>query len=164
MGKANKTSIKPRHGRSRVGGWKGRVDPTYLSWQRMRSRCRNPNDKDYALYGGRGIKVCERWDLFENFLADMGERPDGKQLDRANNEAHYEPGNCRWSTRRENSGNRRSAVLVTVDGVTHYATEWDRIKGFRPFTVSSRIKAGWDPQRAVTTPVASRPSKKTSAA
>ncbi len=137
--------------------------PTYISWLHMRARCNNPKDKDYQSYGGRGIRVCARWSRFANFLADMGVRPDGTQLDRANNEGHYKKSNCRWSTRRENSGNRRNSILVTAGGITHHAAEWDRIKGFGRDTVSARIARGWSPERAVSTPMDQRYNRKRAA-
>ncbi len=81
---------------------------TYQSWLMMRQRCRNPRVDNYKYYGGRGIRVCNRWDLFENFLADMGERPDGKTLDRyPDNNGNYEPGNCRWATLKQQRANQR---------------------------------------------------------
>jgi len=73
----------------------------------MRTRCTNPNDVGYCWYGARGITVCERWRHFANFLADMGERPPGKTLDRINHDGNYEPGNCKWSTPLEQTRNRR---------------------------------------------------------
>lgn len=89
-----------RHGWSRT--------PTYRSWNSMISRCRDTSNASYGNYGARGITVCERWLTFENFLADMGERPTLEhQIDRIDNDGHYEPGNCRWLTRAENCARRK---------------------------------------------------------
>lgn len=81
--------------------------PTYCSWRAMWVRCTNPNDRYYHLYGGRGIKVCDRWKDFLNFLADLGERPEGCTLDRVNNDLGYEPSNCRWANPTQQTQNRR---------------------------------------------------------
>lgn len=88
--------------------------PTYNSWCSMMQRCTNKNYKRYKDYGGRGITVCNRWYIFENFLEDMGERPEGLSLDRIDNEGNYESGNCKWSISKEQSSNRRNNIKQVI--------------------------------------------------
>ena len=97
----------------------GKISPTYCSWAGMKERCQNPNSNRYEYYGARGIKICDRWQNFSNFLEDMGERPPGKTLDRINNNGNYEPGNCRWATQKEQIQNRRDRkdqkLFIAID-------------------------------------------------
>jgi len=104
----------------------------------MRKRCENPKSSHYAYYGGRGIKVCERWQKFENFLADMGEPPLGCSIDRVDNDGNYEPGNCRWATPQEQRINRRNTLYLTINGVRKPAMVWSRELGIPYKRIKSR--------------------------
>ncbi len=97
-----------RHGYNR--------SPTYVAWCNMRARCNNPKNKRFSSYGGRGIAVCERWATFDNFLADMGPKPDGKTLERVDVDGDYEPSNCVWADWETQHNNKRGTVVVYVDG------------------------------------------------
>lgn len=105
----------------------------------MKTRCNNPNATQYRYYGGRGIKVCERWDSYANFLADMGHAPRDKTLDRINNDGNYEPKNCRWATHQEQRRNRRGVILVTHGGHTKTLTEWAATLGMPFGTLYRRV-------------------------
>lgn len=96
------------HNHSKKGAW----SPEYYSWTSMVQRCGNPARNNYYLYGGRGIKVCDRWRLFANFLRDMGARPKGSSLDRKRVNGDYELNNCKWSTKAEQNRNRRNSKLT----------------------------------------------------
>ena len=102
--KERNRSSKKIHGHSA----EGKQSRTYASWHAMKLRCQNKNHDSYKNYGGRGIEVCERWEDFKNFLSDMGERPEGKTLDRIDGNDNYRPDNCRWATPLEQSRNRRA--------------------------------------------------------
>lgn len=124
----------------------------YKTWERMRQRCHNPNSNSYGNYGGRGIVVCERWlSSFENFLADMGERPEGKTLDRyPDNDGNYEPGNCRWATNAEQKRNTRRTKMITFNGKTLCMRDWAALVGVSESQFWKRINKGWPLERALT--------------
>jgi hypothetical protein len=116
-----------------------------------KQRCRNPNNRDYKYYGGRGIKVCDRWDNFDNFLSDMGMRPEGMTLERKDNDKDYEPENCRWATRAEQSLNTRKTTNVTYEGITRTLSEWAQITGIARTTLKARLFVlGYTPEQALT--------------
>ena len=117
----------------------------------MIQRCTNPARPYWAHYGGRGIKVCDRWYDFTNFLADMGERPKGKTIDREDNDKDYEPGNCRWATRTEQARNSKQVVWVELEGITKRLVEWCEELPISINTVRARVKfQGMTYQEALT--------------
>lgn len=129
----------------------------YESWAAMKYRCSNSNHMHFDNYGGRGIKVCERWQAFENFYEDMGDRPAGMTLDRYPDvDGNYEPGNCRWATDVEQGNNKRTSRLITHGGETKTLTQWARSLGMRPGTLKERIRKGWSIEKAITEPLGER--------
>ena len=129
-------------------------DPTHISWRAMRGRCMHTGTRSYAEYGGRGIRVCERWQTFANFLEDMGPRPSASHsIDRIDNDGNYEPGNCRWATASEQSRGRRDRVPISAHGRTMFRIEWSKETGIAMTTINQRLVRGWTPERAVTEPV-----------
>jgi hypothetical protein len=129
----------------------------YRIWSLMIQRCENPKNPAFDRYGGRGISVCERWHKFESFLADMGDRPAGRSLDREDNERGYEPGNCRWATRIEQGRNTRRARLLTLNGETMNVSAWAQRLGINSATLSERLEK-WPLERALTAPARRWPS------
>jgi hypothetical protein len=120
--------------------------PTYRTWAFMIQRCTNPNRKDWKHYGGRGIRVCDRWKKFENFLADMGERPDGMTLDRIDNDDDYAPGNCHWIPAKDQPKKRRHG-LITYQGRTMMPREWAEELGLPVELISQRKGRGCSPEQ-----------------
>lgn len=125
---------------------------THNCWMGIIKRCTDSNQRSWPNYGGRGISVCERWLTFTNFLADMGEPPDGHSIDRINNDGNYEPGNCRWATKSEQSRNRSDNVWIAFRGENRCLTDWAKEIGVTPSTLWERINLRqWDVERALTT-------------
>lgn len=126
----------------------------------MRQRCLNPKRKDYPHYGGRDIRICDRWlASVQNFLDDMGHAPPGLELERINNDGNYEPANCRWASRAEQRLNTRRSRRLTHNGKTMCAVEWAAAIGIGISTIKGRIRKGWSDERIITTPVGRQGSK-----
>jgi hypothetical protein len=120
----------------------------YRIWRGMRDRCLNVNSKDYPSWGGRGITINPRWDLFENFFADMGKRPSPQHtLDRKDNNGPYSKKNCRWATRSEQQLNTRRNHLVTLRGETLPLVVWARRLGLSWSLLDGRLRAGWSEEK-----------------
>lgn len=133
----------------------------YISWCRMRSRCKYKKNDHYHLYGGRGITVCQRWDSFLNFLKDMGTKPSPEySIDRVDNNKNYEPSNCRWASPAEQQKNKRTVRRVTISGETKTVPEWCAIYGINRHSVDARVHRGWDIVDAIIKPVDIRRRKK----
>jgi hypothetical protein len=108
----------------------------------MKDRCSNPNNHSFNDYGGRGITFIERWNVFENFLEDMGDAPKGMTLDRRLNNLGYSKDNCRWATSTEQNRNKRNCVHITYEGVTRLAVEWSEIYSIPYKTIMDRVYKG----------------------
>lgn len=118
----------------------------------MHGRCTNPSNPNYGHYGGRGIKVCVRWNDIHNFLVDMGHPEPGQSLGRIDNEGNYEPGNCRWETQEQQNENTRRNRFLTWDGRTQILKKWAEEYDLAPRRLSERLRRGWSLERALTTP------------
>jgi hypothetical protein len=139
-------AINLKHGQSRIG----RRTPEYRTWCQMMTRCENPNSDRYPYYGGRGIRICERWHSFENFFTDMGPKPTLKHsIGRIDNNGDYCKENCRWETQVEQCRNTRRTRFVTANGVTRPISEWADLLGTNGDVLRSRLNKGWSPERTV---------------
>lgn len=137
------------HGHNR----KGKTTRTYWSWYHMKERCTNSNHQQYRDYGGRGIQVCDRWQDFENFLTDMGERPENTSLDRIDGNGHYDPTNCRWATKIEQANNTRDNRRLVYGGISMTIAQAARRFDMPYQTLWARHRAGWLSSRIIETPV-----------
>lgn len=143
------TRFQATHGHARRGT---PLTPTYRTWQAMMTRCYNPSVKSWKDYGGRGIKVCDGWHYFENFLAYMGERPAGMTIERNDSNSDYAPGNCRWATRVEQNRNTSRNVWVQFQGARITQVEFAEKVGLKNSTVSYRLRKGWTPEQVASIP------------
>lgn len=134
---------KKRHGMTKSKAW--------ICWDSMLQRCNNPKHKSYPQYGGRGVRVCDHWRVFENFYADMGE-PDGLTLDRIDVNGNYEKSNCRWATTKEQGRNMRSNRLLTLHGETHPMAYFTEKYGLSANLIADRLRRGWTVEQAILTP------------
>lgn len=133
-------------------GHAAKPSPEYKAWQSMLQRCENTLNEHYKDYGGRGITVCERWQKFENFYADMGPRSPGLSLDRKDNNKNYEPNNCRWITIKEQQSNRRNNRWMEFRGIKLTISGWAEFLGVTRRLLQNRIDLGWNVERIITTP------------
>lgn len=125
---------------------------THRAWCDMRQRCLNHSNPRYSDYGGRGIKICQRWDSFLNFLADMGIKPPGMSIGRIDNNGDYSPGNCRWESREQQQRNRRNSRILEWNGVRLTAVEWAEKLGMKENAIRSRIRKNWTVEKIITLP------------
>lgn len=136
-----------KHGRS--------YSSEYRTWANLKDRCMNPNSKGFKGYGGRGITVCDRWSIFENFFIDMGARPTpNHSIERVDNNLGYSKDNCVWATRKQQQRNRRNTRLITFNGETLCLSAWAEKQRLSPCRIHTRLDYfGWSIERALTEPV-----------
>lgn len=143
-----------KHGHTGVNG----RSKTYRSWESMLERCYSKSSSSYKHYGEKGVSVCDRWNPregggFNNFLEDMGERPERKTLERIDVNKNYCPENCKWATMKEQASNKRNTVMLTFNGKTQSITAWAEETGIPYATLKKRIGTyKWSVERALTTP------------
>ena len=136
---------KRRHGMSGT--------PEYMAWHRMKKRCLDPQNPDFLLYGGRGIRVCDEWSRsFDAFFANMGKRPsDAHSIERLNVNGNYEPNNCVWADAKTQSRNKRNSVYYEHDGIRMCQTDWASKLNINTSTLIERVR-NWGVYRALNTP------------
>jgi hypothetical protein len=123
----------------------------YMTWSAMKDRCKNPKNKSYKYYGGRGIEVCERWEKFENFLEDMGKKPEGYSIERVDVNGNYDKLNCKWVPKSEQSQNKRNNRYLTYLGKTQNLADWVIETGLTRSCIEQRLKRGWTVEKTLST-------------
>ena len=132
------------------------MTPEYRIWLSMNDRCRNPKNKQFCDYGGRGIRVCDEWqgpcgfEMYSRHIESLGPKPSEKHsLDRIDNNGNYEPGNIRWATKKEQQRNKRTNRLIVIDGATKCLAEWAEVSMTPVSTIRGRLTRGWSEGEAV---------------
>lgn len=135
----------------------------YRIWSGLKSRCTSNTNREYYMYGGRGITVCDEWmnsfTSFRDWAVENG-YADNLSIDRIDNNGHYEPANCRWATPSEQQNNTRQNIYLTYKGETHTAAEWSRITGIPQYVLTDRHKYGWSDEKTLTYPLQKRKGRK----
>lgn len=136
--------------------------PTYRTWSHIIARCEKPSATEYRNYGGRGIRICDRWrKSFPAFLEDMGQKPSRRHsIDRVDPNGHYEPGNCRWATAKEQQRNRRYNHVLTLGERSQTIAAWAEEIGTGWTTIRARLERGWSVAKALQTPIGKYSRKK----
>lgn len=142
----HKRSLVFKHGMSQTR--------MFSIWTNMFERCYKPKNPNYKRYGGRGITICDRWNVFLNFYEDMKDGyADNLSIDRIDVNGNYEKSNCRWATCKEQSNNRRDTIYLTVDGETKIIEEWAKVSPVKLNTIRSRVWWGWNDKDAIFRPL-----------
>lgn len=144
----NRSTLRHGHARHNV------KSAEYMVWQGIKARCINKKSKGYRYYGARGIRVCDRWLSFDNFLADMGKKPrPGRDcsIERIDTNGDYSPENCKWATLKEQHANKKNTVRLTFNGETLSLPEWALKLGIKRTTLATRLFKGWTVERTLTT-------------
>ena len=123
---------------------------THNSWKAMMARCYNKSHKHFNYYGGKGVTVCDEWQSYDGFIADMGERPEGMTLDRIDSNKGYSSANCRWATRKEQANNRSSNTIIEFNGIEKTLAHWADELNCSPEVLGQRLKNGWSVKDALT--------------
>ena len=143
-----------------IGGFESAKHPLYKTWASMKTRCTNKKFRNFNIYGGKGITVCKRWESFESFAADMGDRPSKfHTLDRIDGNKGYEPENVRWADRLTQARNTTRVKLVDFMGESRCLSEWARLLNINIWTLRARIKNGWSIDDALKKPANPYPKR-----
>lgn len=146
----NQVKVATKHGEAK----RNQKTKEYHAWSSMKQRCSRTKWTYFKYYGGRGIKVCSRWESsFETFLSDMGRCPDGMTLERIDVNGDYEPGNCEWASRKAQSNNRRNNRRIDFNGQTKTLTQWAIALGLKPVTLHTRLTRWKNVEKAFTQPL-----------